>query len=423
MFVRNVQTAQQWVSRTDSSISKHAKQQVRHAGRQRTGSVVEVPGSARSAPTAVTDDTMAIIQAGTVAEAVPWYLFRPDTKRKLTWDLYVGLLILYSAITVPLRAAFGAFEDYSWSLADDAVDACFAVDIILNFFTAFMDKESHNLVVVLPTIWFRYLRTWFVIDVVSTLPLAVIGGLKIVRVVRLSRLLKLLRLLRLSALAKRADVIVDVLGIPQVFLRMVGILLKIVLMAHLTCCLWWGVAVSEYSANGESFAAQNMTIASESIYDAPIDLQYVTVVYFTLVTLFGIGYGEYVPFTTNERILCIIVVIAGSASVGFLIGNISSVVDSRNSRRSQRMAQVKQFMRDRDFPSALRGRVRRYFQYYLSKKSMFDEQVCVCLWGSLPCGVSGGGWGGWVRLRLAGHPIPCSVCGLCRPDSAVLDDS
>ena len=58
--------------------------------------------------------------------------------------------------------------------------------------------------------------------------------------------------------------------------------------------------------------------------------------------------------------------------------------------------QVKQFMRDRKFPTLLRGRVRQYFSYYLAKKSLFDEQVPICrrVWlcryvppppASLPC--------------------------------------
>ena len=52
-------------------------------------------------------------------------------------------------------------------------------------------------------------------------------------------------------------------------------------------------------------------------------------------------YGDYSPITKGEEITAIFVIIVGSASVGFLVGNISSVVNSRHTVRKQRMAQVR----------------------------------------------------------------------------------
>jgi hypothetical protein len=159
-------------------------------------------------------------------------------------------------------------------------------------------------VVALSPIVGRYLRSWFIIDFVSTVPLASIKGLKVVRIIRLTRLLKLLRLLRLSALAKKADAMIDVLGIPALMVRVVGIVTKLLLIAHLTACLWWSVAQLEVSHNTPSFAKLHVTITSspsDFLDVVNVGIQYIIVLYFSLVTMFGIGYG---PF---RRVVCDVV--------------------------------------------------------------------------------------------------------------------
>jgi hypothetical protein len=78
---------------------------------------------------------------------LPWYIINPSTRRKVAWDLWVGALILYSVITVPFNLAFmGGTVSSDWDIVDNAVDLMFGVDILMNFFTSFVDPESSLLV-------------------------------------------------------------------------------------------------------------------------------------------------------------------------------------------------------------------------------------------------------------------------------------
>ena len=92
------------------------------------------------------------------------------------------------------------------------VDLGFMADIFVNFNLAYFDKAASLWVVKKPMIAKRYLKTWFVIDVVSILPFDSLGlvfesdsiqQLKILRIVRLLRLIKLLRVLRSSRVLAR----------------------------------------------------------------------------------------------------------------------------------------------------------------------------------------------------------------------------
>jgi hypothetical protein len=114
------------------------------------------------------------------------------------WETFLILLVVYSAWICPLEFAFMRYLPRAPFVVDDVVNAFFAVDIVLTFFVPFVDKKSY-LVVDDPkkialrcsycsfrvqTVSFRqcsmhecslslvcrYLSTWFIFDVCSTVP-------------------------------------------------------------------------------------------------------------------------------------------------------------------------------------------------------------------------------------------------------------
>lgn len=86
------------------------------------------------------------------------------------------------------------------------VDASFVLDIIFNFRTAYTGDEPTNFVVTsLRPVAVRYLKGFFVIDFLSTVPWDVVlanDGLGIFQLVKLSKLMKLLRMARALKLVR-----------------------------------------------------------------------------------------------------------------------------------------------------------------------------------------------------------------------------
>jgi hypothetical protein len=159
----------------------------------------------------------------------------PAGPRKTTWDMLLLVLILYSCISVPFRIGLGADAEGQMYIFEVVVTLCFCTDLILNFFTAYTDGDlyvvNHSMIMV------NYLSSWFVIDLLSSLPLELIEmaagsmggddgagpsaensqGLKMLRALRLVRLLRLLRLLKLSRyigmLEEKVDVNLQILSV------------------------------------------------------------------------------------------------------------------------------------------------------------------------------------------------------------------
>lgn len=95
-----------------------------------------------------------------------------------------------------------------WVAAGNAIDVCFGLDIIRNFLVGYHD-ERDELVANHKEIARKYLRTWFIIDFVSTFPIDSIsnyfdpnshsmGSIQLLRVLRVARIVKLARLAKLK---------------------------------------------------------------------------------------------------------------------------------------------------------------------------------------------------------------------------------
>lgn len=114
---------------------------------------------------------------------------------KTIWDWVILLLTTYTAVAVPFNVAFTDrdSDDYiTMVVIDGIVDIVFFVDVILNFHTTFVGPGGE--VVSDPKIIrMSYLKTWFIIDLLSCLPYDVINAFQ--GVTNVSALFLLFRLM------------------------------------------------------------------------------------------------------------------------------------------------------------------------------------------------------------------------------------
>ena len=103
------------------------------------------------------------------------YVVRTCIKRKrpwqAIWDWIILVLTFYTAIMVPYNVALKnkTSEDVSLLVVDSIVDVIFFIDIVLNFHTTYVGPGGE--VVSDPkVIRLNYLKSWFVIDLLSCLP-------------------------------------------------------------------------------------------------------------------------------------------------------------------------------------------------------------------------------------------------------------
>lgn len=135
------------------------------------------------------------------------------------WDLVMLFLMMSNLVILPWCITF--FEDQNtlpWIMFNMASDTLFLIDLILNFRTGIPEDDNSHIILDPQVIRRRYLRSWFLVDFISSIPVdyvflaldlearlesaEVYRTARALRIVRFTKILSLLRLLRLSRLIR-----------------------------------------------------------------------------------------------------------------------------------------------------------------------------------------------------------------------------
>jgi hypothetical protein len=159
---------------------------------------------------------------------IPRGIRDPDSTFSAVWDIFQIVFLFYVTLLVPIRVGFNVNSEPASTefFMDLVVDLYFIVDLGLQFRTAVWTKTG-MLEVDPNEIRKLYLRSWFLIDLLSCLPVTYVGliiscisgnctsntggetkAFKILRLMRLAKLLRLARIKRL--LQKYEDSVFDV---------------------------------------------------------------------------------------------------------------------------------------------------------------------------------------------------------------------
>jgi len=278
----------------------------------------------------------------------------PGSKFRQFWDSLVLIVALYSAITIPLIIVFDIFSNLFCTISAWSTTVFFVGDIIVNFNTAISTKGK--LVFDRKEIALKYIKTWFIVDFISAIPMCSISKIfsfgslgKILEVLRLNRLLKLLKVRKtLQRLGGQK--------INPSILRLLLLVFWVLMAAHTIGCAWI------------------MMTGNPDILE-PFDL-YVRGFYWTTTTLTTIGYGDILPNGTNQIIFVIFVEFIGAGMYGLIIGNIANLIaniDVAKSQHNEKMEKLNTFLRYRDIPQDLSRKINSYFDYLWQTRRGYDE--------------------------------------------------
>mgnify|MGYP003308217452 CR=1 FL=1 len=99
-----------------------------------------------------------------------WYIVLPTTAFKVAWDVCSALVLFAILLYVPYEVAFVA-RDAAYFRFDVFVFVWYACDMALSFVTAYEDAATRSLVVDPAKVRWHYVRTYFLVDLVATVPI------------------------------------------------------------------------------------------------------------------------------------------------------------------------------------------------------------------------------------------------------------
>uniref|UniRef100_A0A1J3FFZ5 Potassium channel n=1 Tax=Noccaea caerulescens TaxID=107243 RepID=A0A1J3FFZ5_NOCCA len=251
------------------------------------------------------------------------FIVSPYDHKYRIWETFLVVLVVYTAWVSPFEFGFLRKPRPPLSITDNIVNAFFAMDIIMTFFVGYLDKSTYLLVDDRKLIAFKYLRSWFLLDLVSTIPSEV--------AVRISsqsygffNMLRLWRLRRVSALFARLE---KDRNFNYFWVRCAKLICVTLFAVHCAACFYYLLAARNHDPVNTWIGATNKNYLEDSLW-----MRYVTSMYWSITTLTTVGYGDLHPVNTKEMIFDIFYMLFNLGLTAYLIGNMTNLVVHGTSR-------------------------------------------------------------------------------------------
>lgn len=290
--------------------------------------------------------------------------------------MLIFILLCFTATVTPYEVGFLSPRLNNLFYVNRCVDLAFFMDILLNMFMAYFDAVQGAWIFDLKKIQRRYIRSWLFIDLVSILPidtlsLILVGdsqgtATQIVKMVRLLRLAKLFRLLRAGRIFRRVE---NSMQIDYTMLELSKFTTVTLTISHWIACLF-GV-IGQLQTSQVTWMDQYFCDDPEAEDCSPRDdidagKIYVVALYWAVMTLTTIGFGDVTVQNTSERLLLVVVMLVGAFQYGYIIGALGGLLSTRDERKNryiQTMQELNSFMVEGNFDVKTKQKLREYFKY------------------------------------------------------------
>ena len=352
-----------------------------------------------------------------------WWMIHPFSRFRRRWDVTVVFATAYVALLAPFVIGFDVDAPRGSALFffDRVVDGAFFLDVLLNYFTGYVETNRGRVVLEPKAVAWTYTKTWAPLDALASVPFdlvfpdeetnthtteyaygshtesfafspsfppppdvtasltgtssradAAYRGAKVVRVIKLVRLLKLFRVLRVTRALARLE---RGLSIRYGAWQIVKFACVVLTLAHWQACAWFLTHTTQKSTFYDSeevvttwvdVLAEAQGTAPETLDDASRFAKYAACVYWATTTMTTIGYGDIVPVTSVERVVVIVAQLIGSCVFLYGLTQVTALVadnDSGDVEFQRLMDDANKYFEKRSVPTSLRQKVREHLHH------------------------------------------------------------
>ena len=260
----------------------------------------------------------------------PTFIIHPESIFFLRWKFILFLIIGYNIIFTPLSFAFYYKNFLFFFLGDLICDIIFFLDFIFQFFIPYPDLINENYELNHFNIIKHYFFTWFFFDLIVDFPISTIINVKCklkrneyhnnVQLLHLLKLIKILKLLK-QKLNSRKLTEKKISKISMLFNstksgRLFIFFFIFFSLNHILSCIYCFIARIHYPN----------WIYFYNLQDSSNISIYICAIYYNLLTIYSIGYGNIVPISLSEKIYTIFLQSIGIFIYSFLVSHMMLVL-------------------------------------------------------------------------------------------------
>jgi CRP-like cAMP-binding protein len=268
--------------------------------------------------------------------------FHPECKPVLIWNVVMIVFIMHSILVIPFKLAF----DQPAGGIELTSEVLFLLDLVLNFKIGYY--AYGKLVMDLPEIRWHYLRTWFLIDLITAIPVEIAHLQSDMIILKVLRFLKIFRFFRLQAL----ESLQRWYSINPAWIRLFKLVLSFCLVVHFMACIrhsWIGHLDVDMIGKG-------------------LTERYVLALYWTLLCVLGndVIADEKYRNVIETHTFGIINLLVGIVVVSTIIGSASGLMvnmDTVANEKKTHLDGVRHYLNFRKVPKKLQMKIVDYYDF------------------------------------------------------------
>ncbi|XP_056397994.1 potassium/sodium hyperpolarization-activated cyclic nucleotide-gated channel 1 isoform X1 [Hyla sarda] len=314
------------------------------------------------------------------------WIIHPYSDFRFYWDLIMLIMMVGNLVIIPVGITFFTEQTTTpWIIFNVASDTVFLFDLFMNFRTGIVIEDSSEIILDPKVIKMSYLKSWFVVDFISSIPvdyifLIVEKGMdsevyktaRALRIVRFTKILSLLRLLRLSRLIRYIhqweEIFHMTYDLASAVVRIFNLIGMMLLLCHWDGCLQFLVPLLQEFPSDCWVSLNNMVNDSWG-------KQYSYALFKAMSHMLCIGYGARAPVSMSDLWITMLSMIVGATCYAMFVGHATALIQSLDSSRRQyqeKYKQVEQYMSFHKLPSDMRQKIHDYYEHRYQGK-IFDE--------------------------------------------------
>eukprot|EP01018_Ginkgo_biloba_P023088 Gb_22473 [translate_table: standard] len=302
------------------------------------------------------------------------FVIRPDSRSYQWWARFILLWAIYSSFFTPLEFGFYLGLPKHLGILDMAVQVVFLADVIIQFFVAYRDMRTYKMVYQWSSIALRYAKTSFLLDILGCLPWdAIYKSTGKREAVRYLLWVRLYRARKITGFFQKIE---KDIRINYQFTRIIKLITVELYCTHTAACIFYYLATSlPPSKEGYTWIG-SLTLGDYQFNNfREIDLwrRYVTSLYFAIVTMATVGYGDIHAVNTREMIFIMIYVSFDMILGAYLIGNMTALIvkGSKTERFRDKMTDLIKYMNRNRLGKDIRAQIKSHQR--LQYESSYNE--------------------------------------------------
>ncbi|XP_034458178.1 potassium/sodium hyperpolarization-activated cyclic nucleotide-gated channel 1 [Hippoglossus hippoglossus] len=315
-----------------------------------------------------------------------YWIIHPYSDFRFYWDLIMLIMMMGNLIIIPVGITFFSEQTTTtWLVFNVASDTIFLVDLVMNFRTGIVNEESSEIILDPKIIKMNYLKSWFVVDFLSSIPVdyiflivekgfdsEVYKTARALRIVRFTKILSLLRLLRLSRLIRYIhqweEIFHMTYDLASAVVRIFNLIGMMLLLCHWDGCLQYLVPLLQ------DFPP-DCWVSLNGMVNVSWGKQYSYALFKAMSHMLCIGYGARAPVSMSDLWITMLSMIVGATCYAMFVGHATALIQSLDSSRRQyqeKYKQVEQYMSFHKLPADMRQKIHDYYEHRYQGK-IFDE--------------------------------------------------